>query len=63
MIFDKSIWDEQEGVTSIEYALMGSLIAAVIVGAAGVLGTNNAALFTLVANCVTFVTTGTGSCA
>lgn len=61
--FGKSILIEEDAVSSIEYALMGSLIAVVIVGAVGVLGTNNAALFSLVANCVTFVASGLGSCA
>lgn len=61
--FGKSILIEEDAVSSIEYALMGSLIAVVIVGAVGVLGTNNAALYGLVANCVNFVVSGLGSCA
>jgi pilus assembly protein Flp/PilA len=61
--FSKSVLTEQDAVSSIEYALIGSLIAVVIVGAVGLLGTNNAALFTLVSNCVAFAVSGTGSCA
>lgn len=59
----KAIWLKQNAVTSVEYALMGSLIAVAIVGAVGVQGTNVAALYGLVANCVTFVVSGLGSCA
>lgn len=54
---------EEDGVTSLEYALIASLIAVVIVGSVGVAGTRVVALFTFVSNCVTFATTGTGSCA
>jgi Flp pilus assembly pilin Flp len=58
----KTIWLKQDAVTSIEYALFGSLIAVLIVGAVGALGTNLLTFFGLVANCVTFATTGVGSC-
>jgi Flp pilus assembly pilin Flp len=61
--FVKLMWADQNAVTSIEYALFGSLIAVVIVGAVGALSTNVLTLFGLVANCVTFATMGTGSCA
>ena len=43
-----------EAVTAIEYALMGSLIAVVILGAVGLVGTNTLALFSLVSDCVSF---------
>lgn len=55
--------NEEEGVTSLEYALIASLIAVLIVGSVGVVGTRVIALFTFISNCVTFATTGTGSCA
>lgn len=60
--FWKSVLTKQDAVSSIEYALIGSLIAVVIVGAVGVLGANNLAMYNLIANCVTFATSGTGSC-
>lgn len=63
MQFGKSMWAEQAAVSSIEYALIGSLIAVVIVGAVGTVGTRTLILLNLVANCVTFVVSGTGSCA
>ena len=59
----KAISTDDVAVSSIEYALFGSLIAVVIVGAVGALGTRTAFLFNLVANCATFATTGIGSCA
>lgn len=59
----RSIWITQDAVTSIEYALIGSLIAVVIVAAVGTAGTRVLYLFNLVANCVTFAVSGTGSCA
>lgn len=40
------------GVTAIEYALLGSLIAAVIAGAVSALGTAVDGLWTLVSNAV-----------
>ena len=60
--FWKFIFTRQDAVSSTEYALMGSLIAVVIAGAVGVLGANNLAMYNLIANCVTFATSGTGSC-
>lgn len=39
------LWSEDSGATAVEYALMGSLIAAVIIGAVVLLGQQvNAAL-------------------
>lgn len=58
----KSVWKKQDAVTSIEYALIASLIVVVIVGAVGLVGTRTFALWSLVANCVTSATTGVGSC-
>jgi pilus assembly protein Flp/PilA len=37
---------DQSGVTAIEYGLIAALISVVIIGAAGVVGTNLAAVFT-----------------
>ncbi|SMF10908.1 Flp family type IVb pilin [Pseudogulbenkiania subflava] len=45
----KSIFDIEDGVTSIEYALLGSLIAMVILSAVMGLGTSLGALFVDVA--------------
>ena len=54
----KVIWQQRDPVTSVEYAL----IAVLIVGAVGVVGTSLSTFFTLTANCVTFAITDTGSC-
>jgi len=43
---------EEGGATAVEYALMVALIAAVIIGAVTVLGTNSEAKFTTVGNAV-----------
>ncbi|ABF07537.1 pilus assembly protein Flp/PilA [Cupriavidus metallidurans] len=40
---------DTRGVTSIEYALLGALIAMVIIGAVSLLGTNLKALYDMVA--------------
>jgi len=37
---------EESGVTAIEYGLIAALISVVIIGAAGLVGTNLAAVFT-----------------
>jgi pilus assembly protein Flp/PilA len=39
---------DEAGVTAIEYGLIAALISVVIIGAAGVVGTNLAAVFTRV---------------
>lgn len=62
MLYGKSMWYEQDAVTSIEYALLGSLIAAVIVLSVGLVGTNASTLYGMVADCVSFAASGTGSC-
>lgn len=52
---------DESGVTSIEYALLGSLIAMAIVSSVAILGENVEALYTMVANEVQCaVTTGSG---
>ncbi len=58
----KSLWKKQDAVTSIEYALIASMIVVVIVGAVGLVGTRTFALWSLVANCVTLASTGAGNC-
>jgi pilus assembly protein Flp/PilA len=42
---------DESGVTAIEYALIGALIAVVIAGAVVTLGSSLNSLFTSVANC------------
>lgn len=61
-LFGKSMWDEQDAVTSIEYALIASLIAVVIVVSVGLIGTNASALYGMVADCVSFAASGAGGC-
>lgn len=62
MLFSKTMWDEQDAVTSIEYALLASLIAVVIVVSVGLVGTNASALFGMISACVSFAASGSGSC-
>jgi pilus assembly protein Flp/PilA len=45
ILFSRFLRDES-GVTAIEYGLIAALISVVIIGAAGVVGTNLAAVFT-----------------
>lgn len=61
--FGESMWTRQDAVASIEYALLGSVIAVVIVAAVGLVGTRVWVLWSLVSNCVVFATTRVGSCA
>lgn len=58
----KHLAANKEGVTSIEYALFGALIAVVIVVSIGLVGTSTSALFSLVSNCVSYAISGSGSC-
>lgn len=48
--FMKKFWQEEEGVTAIEYGLIAALIAVVIIAAVGFVGTNLNAVFTRIAN-------------
>jgi Flp pilus assembly pilin Flp len=41
----KILWQKQDAVTSVEYALIGSLIAVLIVGGVGVVGTSLSTFF------------------
>lgn len=59
----KSFITDQSGVSAIEYSLLGSLVAILIIGGATAVGTQLGSMFTLVSNCFTFVVSGTGSCA
>ena len=52
----------EDGVTAIEYALMGSLIAVVIVVAVAAVGTSTSGLFGMVASCVSFAISGALAC-
>jgi pilus assembly protein Flp/PilA len=48
----KSFWQEEEGVTAIEYGLIAALIEIVIVGGVTAAGLSLDALFQRVADCV-----------
>ena len=52
MIFLKRFITDESGATAIEYGLIASLIAIVIIGAVTSLGTNTKALFLIVAAAV-----------
>ena len=43
-------WEDEEGVTAIEYGLIASLIAVVIITAVTLVGTNLTSVFNYVAN-------------
>lgn len=58
----RSIWKDKDAVTSIEYALLGSLIAVVIVVSVAFVGQGAFGLWAVVKNCVTFSVANTGSC-
>lgn len=48
----KSFWKDEEAATAVEYGLMVALIAAVIVGAVQILGTNVRDVFQSVADTI-----------
>ncbi len=48
----RRLWRDEEGATAVEYGLMVALIAAVIIVAVTLLGTNLSALFTTVAGSI-----------
>ena len=52
----------EEAVSSIEYSLIGALIAVVIAASVGIVGNSTLALFGRVADCVSFAVSGTGIC-
>ena len=53
---------EQQGVTSLEYALLGVLIAVTCVATLSVLGGNVAALYTNICNAVSTAISGAPAC-
>ena len=46
----KAFWNDEQGVTAIEYGLLAGLIAVVVIGGATLAGTEVNAMFTKVAN-------------
>ena len=50
--FAKSFWQQEEGVTAIEYGLIAALVAVAIIVGAGLLGTSLNGLFTRLGNCM-----------
>lgn len=51
--FIKQFWQEEEGVTAIEYGLIAALIAVVIIGAVSLIGNNLSNIFTFIAGKLT----------
>lgn len=51
--FIKKFWQEEEGVTAIEYGLIAALIAVVIIAAVTIVGTQLRAVFTTIGNALT----------
>lgn len=45
----RMLWDDEEGPTAVEYAVMVALVAAVVIAGARILGTNTNTTFTNVA--------------
>jgi pilus assembly protein Flp/PilA len=50
--FAQSFWQQEEGVTAIEYGLIAALVAVAIVVGATALGTSLNGLFTRIAACM-----------
>ncbi|OGA71072.1 MAG: hypothetical protein A3F77_17740 [Betaproteobacteria bacterium RIFCSPLOWO2_12_FULL_67_28] len=48
----KNFWNDEDGASAIEYALLAALIAIVIVGGSIALGTNINTMFQKIANCI-----------
>lgn len=48
--FIKKFWQEEEGVTAIEYGLIAALIAVVIIGAVTTIGENLTDIFQYIAD-------------
>jgi len=55
--FVKKFWQEEEGVTAIEYGLIAALIAVVIIGAVTAVGTNLSGIFDYIAGQLSAPTT------
>jgi pilus assembly protein Flp/PilA len=60
--FLRSFFASEDGVTVIEYALLGALIVVVIMGSVALLGTRVLAMWTRISNCVSSATGGGGVC-
>jgi len=54
--FIKKFWQEEEGVTAIEYGLIAALIAVVIIASVKLVGTELTAVFTKIATELGLVT-------
>ncbi len=50
--FVKKFWQEEEGVTAIEYGLIAALIAVVIIGSVALIGERLDIQFTKIATCL-----------
>lgn len=48
----KSLWRDRRGTSALEYALLASLIAVVIIGSVSLLGTTVSKVFSTVANTI-----------
>lgn len=59
--FMKQFWQEEEGVTAIEYGLIAALIAVMIIVGAKAVGTNLNALFSRIALCLSNPTACVGA--
>jgi len=59
--FIKKFWQEEEGVTAIEYGLIAALIAVVIIGAVGFVGENLVLVFENIAGELSAAVSGGGT--
>jgi pilus assembly protein Flp/PilA len=50
----KKFWQQEDGVTALEYGMIAALIAGVLVAAVTLLGTNIKAVFNGIAGVITF---------
>jgi len=58
----KKFLRDEEAVTSIEYAMIGALIAVVCVGAVNTVGTNVIEIYTVICNTVSQAVSGAPGC-
>ena len=61
-LLGRSLCKEQDAVTSIEYALLASLIAMAVLGVVALVGQHTLDLWSLVQKCVSFAVNLSGSC-
>lgn len=59
--FIKKFWQEEEGVTAIEYGLIAALIAVVIIASVGFVGENLVLVFTEIADALSGAVGGGGT--